>query len=419
MAEASTTETAEAESELSNEERSLLDLINPVTLPTRHKLGLVGLLVLGLLPVAQGYGIDVGFFAFTVDSLLLDMLTGAMFFAVFAMTWDFVSGYTGEISFGHAIFFGGGAYSSAILHTQLGLSLFVTIPLGMLVAGLIGLLIGVPSLRLQGPYFSLVTLVAPIIVLRLFVFWPEITGGATGLLGAGTLTTDTVEIYVIGFGVFVMALAVFLLFTRSDAGIVLTAIREDELAVEAAGLNPAKFKIFAFVLSGLVGGLAGAIYVHTFLTGIANPSQLIALVISIEIIVASILGGMGTIVGAAIGGLFFHILRDTLRGVETTVPVVGVPVADIYFLLFAIVTLVFLFFLPEGILPRMLRAGSQIEDRIRGQFGGEPTADGGQPRAAERRRDARGRGKPPLRTVVENWTEELRELFDDDRGDRP
>lgn len=416
MAETSTTETAEAD--LPDEERTLLDMINPVTLPLRHKLGLLGLIILGLLPFGSGYGFNLGFFAVTVDSLLLDMLTGAMFFAVFAMTWDFVSGYTGEISFGHAIFFGGGAYASAILHTQLGLSLLVTIPAGTIIAGLIGLLIGVPSLRLQGPYFSLVTLVAPIITLRLFVFQPQITGGATGLLGAGTLTVDAMEVYFLAFGVFVLALAVFLLFTRSDAGIVLTAIREDELAVEAAGLNPAKFKIFAFVLSGLVGGLAGAIYVHTFLTGIANPDQLLALVISIEIIVASILGGMGTIVGAAVGGLFFHILRDTLRGVEVTVPVLNAPVSDIYFLLFAIVTLLFLFFLPEGILPRAIQAGRRVDARIRDQFGGDTAADGGQAPAAERRaRSAEAEPKPPLRSAVEKWTDELREIIDDDRGD--
>ena len=416
MAETSTTETAEAD--LPDEERTLLDMINPVTLPLRHKLGLLGLIILGLLPFGSGYGFNLGFFAVTVDSLLLDMLTGAMFFAVFAMTWDFVSGYTGEISFGHAIFFGGGAYASAILHTQLGLSLLVTIPAGTIIAGLIGLLIGVPSLRLQGPYFSLVTLVAPIITLRLFVFQPQITGGATGLLGAGTLTVDAMEVYFLAFGVFVLALAVFLLFTRSDAGIVLTAIREDELAVEAAGLNPAKFKIFAFVLSGLVGGLAGAIYVHTFLTGIANPDQLLALVISIEIIVASILGGMGTIVGAAVGGLFFHILRDPLRGVEVTVPVLNAPVSDIYFLLFAIVTLLFLFFLPEGILPRAIQAGRRVDARIRDQFGGDTAADGGQAPAAERRaRSAEAEPKPPLRSAVEKWTDELREIIDDDRGD--
>jgi branched-chain amino acid transport system permease protein len=390
-----------------------------VTLPLRHTLGLLGLIILGVLPLATGYGVNLGVFAITVDSLLLDMLTGAMFFAVFAMSWDFVSGYTGEISFGHAIFFGGGAYASAILHTQLGLSLLVTIPAGTLVAGLIGLLIGVPSLRLQGPYFSLVTLVAPIITLRLFVFQPEITGGATGLLGAGTLTVDGTEIYLLAFGVFVLALAVFLLFTRSDAGIVLTAIRADELAVEAAGLNPAKFKIFAFVLSGLVGGLAGALYVHTFLTGIANPDQLLALVISIEIIVASILGGMGTIVGAAIGGLFFHILRDTLRGVEVTVPVLNAPVSDIYFLLFAIVTLIFLFFLPEGILPRAIQAGRRVQARVRDQVGGDTAADGGRAPAAERHaRQSGSRPKPPLRSAIEKWTDELREIVDDDdRGD--
>jgi branched-chain amino acid transport system permease protein len=321
------------------EEGSLFDLVDPRKMSGIQRVGLLGLAFLAVFaPIGVVLGVE----------LRVIQLTGALIFATYVMTWDVVSGYTGEISFGHALFFGVGAYASAILNTQLELSLFVTIPIGVAAAALAGLLIGFPSLRLHGPYFSLITLVTPIILISMLVFAADITGGATGLSGVDTLTRDTVLSYYLAFGLFLFTLVLFLAITRSDAGTVLTAIREDEMAVQAAGLNPQKFKLFAFVLSGAVGGLAGTIALHSaHLGGFAGPSDLLALVLSIEVIVAAILGGMGTITGAAIGGIVFYMLRVLLR----SVPVVG----DLYFLIFAVLTLGFLFFVPEGIVPRLLR----------------------------------------------------------------
>jgi branched-chain amino acid transport system permease protein len=175
---------------------------------------------------------------------------------------------------------------------------------------------------------------------------------------------------------------------------VFTAIRADEISVAATGKNPAKFKLFAFVLSGLIGGLAGAMYGHS--VGGFNVSELLALIISIEVIVAAILGGIGTITGAAIGGLFFYLLRVFLRNLEFTIPVVNVPVGEVYFLLFGIVTLGFLFYLPEGIVPRVVgewRARSEPQ-------AGEAVADGGKSRGER---------------IVESWTDDLRELFGGER----
>jgi branched-chain amino acid transport system permease protein len=320
-------------------ERSLGDALNPLRMSRVQQVGLCCLVLLGVwAPFAGVIG----------QRLLVLQLTGALFFATYVMCWDVVSGYTGEISFGHALFIGVGAYTSGILNVQLGLPLTVTIPLGVVAAALAGLIIGFPSLRLQGPYFSLITLVTPIILISVMRFAPDITGGETGLLGIEVLTFDPLPSYYIAFGVFLLGLVVFLAITRSDAGIVLTAIREDEVAVEAAGLNPAKFKLFAFVASGTVAGLAGSLALHSgHLGGVATPSDLLALVISIELIVAAILGGMGTITGAAVGGLAFYMARSLLRGV----PVVG----EFYFLVFAVLTLIFLFLVPEGIVPRVIR----------------------------------------------------------------
>ncbi|MUV86094.1 branched-chain amino acid ABC transporter permease [Natronomonas sp. CBA1123] len=369
------------------------DILNPVEMQRHQQVGLLGIVALFVLPLV-------------IPAIYAIYLSSALFFATFVMSWDFVSGYTGEISFGHGLFFGVGGYTSGMLNLHMGIDPWIAAPIGAVAAGIAGLLIGFPSLRVQGPYFSLITLVTPIILISVFRFFPDLTGGELGLVSVGTVEKfsaigpipspgfDPYSGYYLALFVFLLALVIFVAITRSDAGMVLTAIRADEISVAATGKNPAKFKLFAFVLSGLVGGLAGAMYGHS--VGGFNVSELLALIISIEVIVAAILGGIGTITGAAIGGLFFYLLRVFMRNIEFTIPVVNVPVGEIYFLLFGIVTLGFLFYLPEGIVPRLVgewRARSEPQ-------AGEAVADGGKSRGER---------------IVEEWTDDLRELFGGER----
>ncbi|MCO8245673.1 MULTISPECIES: branched-chain amino acid ABC transporter permease [unclassified Haladaptatus] len=343
-----------------------------VSLAPRYKLGLLALVLLALSPfwlrllLGEGQGL-----------LAVITLTTALFFAMFAMSWDAVSGYTGQISFGHALFFTVGGYGSALLNLELGVPPIAAVLLGTLLAAVAGILIGVPALRLEGPYLSLVTLVAPLILLQLFIVFSGVFGGELGLpspdplVSVSGFTGQTMADFYVALIVFVFILAVLLAVTRSDAGSVFTAIREDEQTVAAAGINPAKFKIFAFVLSAAVGGLAGAVFVHT--VGKPQPSQLLVMSVSVEVIIASIVGGMGTITGAAIGGLFFSLFREWLSGVSTVVPLLNVQVASLDLLLFSLITLCLLFFLPGGV----LRWGIE---RARNVVGDEPNpvADGGQ-----------------------------------------
>jgi len=374
---------------------------DPTSLPPRHVLGVAGLVLVAALPAG-------------VRDITLLKVTAALYFAVFAMSWDFVSGYTGQISFGHALFFGVGGYTAGMLNIHLGVPPAAAIPAGVVAATVAGLVVGVPALRVQGPYLSLITLVAPIILQRLFVFRSDLTGGEIGLVGIENLADGVLANYYVAFALFLFALAVFLAVTRSDAGSVFTAIREDEEAVAAAGIDPAKFKIFAFALSAAVGGLAGAMLAHSNV-GSVTPSQLLALTVSIEVIIATIFGGMSTIVGAGVGGLAFWLLRDALGNltevtlgipvlpsispapprivVDVVIPGLGVPLAEIDLLLFALITLGFLFFVPEGVLPRALRYGRRLDARVRG---GTVAADG---------------GRPPLRAALAKLRADLRRLF--------
>jgi branched-chain amino acid transport system permease protein len=345
------------------------DLLDPTSLALRHQIGILGLVALGLLPLG-------------VDRLMVLKLTGALYFAVFAMSWDAVSGYTGQISFGHGLFFAVGGYSSALLNLNWGVEPVVAVLVGTVLAAVAGIVVGVPALRLEGPYLSLVTLVAPLILLQMFIVFSDTFGGELGLSSPEALLTfESFETaitanYYLAFGLFAFVLVLLLAVTRSDAGAVFTAIREDEDAVAAAGLNPAKFKVFAFVLSAAVGGLAGAMFVHTPAVGSPQPSQLLVLTVSIEVIIAAVLGGMGTIVGPAVGGLFYYMFRDYLGGLSWTVPAVGVPIAELDLLLFSLATLALLFFLPGGIVRWTVRNGRRALNR-RSRGDGQVVPDGG------------------------------------------
>jgi branched-chain amino acid transport system permease protein len=348
-------------------ERRLLGRLNPMQMRLRHQLGLVGLAGLSVLPLV-------------IDATLALTLALAYFWGVYAMSWDVVSGYTGQISFGHGVFFGVGGYTSALLNLGYGIDPVFSIPVGALLAAVAGLVIGVPALRLRGPYLSLVTLVAPLILVQVFIFRSDIFNGEQGLsgvdplFGLSTFGNET-AFYYVALGLFVGVLALLLLITRSDAGSVFTAIREDEDAVAAAGLNPAKFKIMAFVLSAAIGGLAGAVIIHTP-SGNASPTTLMSVTVNVEVIIAAILGGMGTIVGAGVGGILLILLREQLSKVAWTVPIIDTPVSDIDFLVFALITLVLLYALPGGIVRWVIELGGQSVAKLRGRD--DVAADGGQ-----------------------------------------
>lgn len=304
--------------------------------PPRVYLGALALIGLFVLPTVLG----------TADLLVFST---AFFIATFAMTWDFTSGYIGAISFGHTFFFGIGGYTTAVLNIHYGIDPFVSIPFGIVLAAIGGFLIGFPALRIRGPYLSLLTLVAPLVLLRLFVIFPNLFGGEVGLIGIQNLTNDPGVNYYIGLLLFSLTLILFYIITRSSIGRVMSAIREDEEAVAASGHNTSKFKLFSFVLSAAVGGLAGGIFVHTIIGG-PNPSNVLALNLNIIIITAAILGGMGTITGAAVGGIFFVLFRNAIQTSDMIIPIIEAPVQEFDEFLFLVIAVVILFYFRQGML---------------------------------------------------------------------
>jgi branched-chain amino acid transport system permease protein len=265
--------------------------------PIRYYVGLLFFVGLALLPL----GLE------TLDVL---RMVGAFFFVTFVISWDFVSGYTGMVSFGHTLFFALGGYTTGILTLTYGIDPFVGILAGILVAAFAGALVGIPSLRIKGHYLALFTLLPPLILLRVFQLFREQTGGRQGLADPANLvelsdiTATAYANYYLAFAVFIFVFLLAFLITRSDTGEIFTAIKENEDAVSSVGINPNKYKLFAFTLSAALGGLAGAVFVHTP-AGSPSPTQLLALIVMIEVLISAIFGGFGTITGAMVGGFFF------------------------------------------------------------------------------------------------------------------
>lgn len=286
----------------------------------------------------------------------ITVLTLANFFAVFAMSWDILSGYTGQISFGHAFFVGAAGYTSALLNIYLKLPLWLTIPTGVVAAVLMGLLVAVPALRLRGPYFSLVTLILPIVAIKLVLIGSEFTGGELGKYGLTPLSGIREFIpfqrvnYLYSLGLMILVAVGLRAIARSKVGKIFEAIRENEEAVEAAGINTAKYKILSFTISSFVAGLGGAIYVHYWESLI--PSTILSLTLSVQLIIAAVVGGMGTITGPIVGSYFLIAGQEYVKEIARSSPSLGF-LKEWDVLIFLVLLILLVFFTRRGLLPSL------------------------------------------------------------------
>ena len=247
------------------------------------------------------------------------LLIMAAYLAIFAMSWDMMSGYTGYVSFGHPALIGLAGYVTAFLSHQEGfqpphiiLPLHITIPLGIAAAVGGGMLFFLPSMRVRGPYFSLVSLAFMEILHRLIIaIKPEFTGGDRGLPNLPPVVMGAIPNYYLSLGLmFTTAIGLWYV-TRSNVGNILKTIRMDEDVVEASGISTYRFKRFAFLMSAVTAGLGGVFYTH-YLASI-NPRRAFSAILLLDIIISAVVGGMGTIVGPMFGGYFLTFILEYLR----------------------------------------------------------------------------------------------------------
>jgi branched-chain amino acid transport system permease protein len=308
--------------------RAWAQLKNEVLVLPSRMLVLAWVLALLALPFAYG------------DAYVLRILTMTCLFAIFAASWDLVAGYTGQVNFGHALFFGAGAYTSALLSLKLGVSPWLTIWAGAAVAFLVGFLVGYLCLRLRGSYLSLATLAFPLIVLGLLFAFPDFSGGELGLSGlrrlavtpAGNYYIALVSMLVIVFGLWLLA--------DSKFGIVLHAIRDDEVACRASGINTPRYKLVVFAISGAAAGFAGALFAHYL--RVAGPSTL-EVALSFQVVIWGIFGGVATIYGPVAAVFLLYPLTEWLGSFKA--------IGELRLLIFAVIVLLVLLFMPRGLFP--------------------------------------------------------------------
>lgn len=241
---------------------------------------------------------------------VLSVLTLAALYAIFASSWDILSGYIGQLNFGHAVFFGAGAYATGFLGPHLPPVL--VFPAGAAAAVAFAFLVGLPCLKLRGPYLSLTTLVFPLILERLAFTFRDVTGGEYGITVVSPLSA--LGLYYAALGLLLTTLGVLLAVADSRIGRTFRAIGDDDQAAMAAGVNTTRFKLGAFVLGAGLAGLGGVLYAYHLRH--VGP-EIFGLFTSFSIVIMGIVGGMGTILGPALGAYFLTLLGESLREVET------------------------------------------------------------------------------------------------------
>jgi branched-chain amino acid transport system permease protein len=277
--------------------------------------------------------------------------------AIVAIGLNVLTGYTNQLSFGHAGFLAVGGYTAAIVATRWpGASVVVALVSAALVAALVGLLLGVPCLRLEGLYLAMATLAFGFVVVEAILNLDWLTRGNDGLhvptarLGPWALTTDTTRYYlVVTVGAAMVWTAGNLARTRT--GRALLAIRESEIAAQASGVHLAKYKTLAFVISALYTGVAGGLF--AFVVGFLSPDAF-DVFLSVDFVAMIIVGGLGSVPGSVAGAALLTVLNDSLAGFQNYRP-----------LIFGALLIASMLFMPGGIASAVRRLRAPLADHPR------------------------------------------------------
>jgi branched-chain amino acid transport system permease protein len=268
--------------------------------------------------------------------------------AIGASAWNLIGGYAGQVSVGHAVFFGAGAYAALAGYAQFGLPPIAGAPIGAAVAILIAALIGVPTLRLSGHYFSMATIAVAELVRVLVTNW-EWIGGAQGISGPAvprTLLDLSFTSALPYYYIFLAVLAAILLLTwrieKSRMGFYLRAIKDSERAARSLGVAAGRCKLYALMLSAGLTALAGALYAIMF--GFVDPESGCGILISVKMLIMAALGGAGLLFGPLVGALILVPLEEISNSL------LGGRGAGLTFVVYGAMIVLIARFLPSGLL---------------------------------------------------------------------
>lgn len=277
---------------------------------------------------------------FGLSSYTMHILILVIMWTVIGMAWNLLSGYCGQVSFGHAAFFGTGAYTAGMLYSKFGISGWWGLPASVLVVTAFAFVIGYICLRLRGPFFALATLSMGVILRIAAENLVDFTGGDLGIMIRERSWVEKTWYYYIilsiAFGTFMTIKAVI----ESKLGYYFVAIREDQDAAESLGINATRYKTIALLLSAVLTGFAGAFYTNYM--GYIDPKVVFALHdISIVTIMVVMVGGVATYWGPAVGAVIMVLLAEVIR----SIPRLGTA----HQTFFGVLLIVIIIFLPNGI----------------------------------------------------------------------
>jgi branched-chain amino acid transport system permease protein len=271
-----------------------------------------------------------------------------------AMGLNIVTGYAGQISLGHAAFMGVGCYTVAAL-AKVDVPFYLALPLAGLVSALVGLIVGVPSLRIKGLYLAVATLAAQFILLFVFREWDSVTGGVRGVniapaeVGGWVMNTDREIYYLIMACALVMLLGARNLF-RTHIGRSFIAIRDKDISAEVLGIDLFRGKLMAFALGSFYAGVAGGLMGYFYR---AITPEHFTLALSVFYLAAIIVGGLGTVLGVILGAAFMTLVPEVLRGVVSFVtlwaPNAMALLSPVREMVFGALIIAFLIFEPHGL----------------------------------------------------------------------
>ena len=306
-----------------------------MTLRNIHDSFLLFVAVLLLLPV------------FVTNNFYLHNLIMIFFWATLTASWNIIGGFAGQLSLGHAAFFGIGAYTSTVLFLKFGISPCIGVICGGVLSTLVAAAISYPCFRLRGPFFTLSTIAFGEVVFLLSSYFRDLTGGAVGLLIPfkpsfwNLIFREKIYYYYIALFLMLVVIVVTHRIAHSKMGYYLISLREDEDAAKAIGIDTARYKLYAVMISAFFAGIAGVFYAQYVL--FIEPKTVFSAELSTQFALMSIIGGLGTVAGPIVGAFILTPLSEFLRAW------LGGSYSGLHLAIYGVILIVVVIMMPEGI----------------------------------------------------------------------
>jgi branched-chain amino acid transport system permease protein len=293
---------------------------------------------------------------------LLSQLTFILIYGIVGLGLMLLAGYTGLFSIGHAAFFGVGAYAQAVL-TGMGWPFPFALLAGAVLSAAVGVVVGLPALRVKGIYLGIATLSFGFIVAEVFARWESVTGGNAGkTVGPAKMfgwTADTgASFYYLCLGSAVLATLACLNLLRSPTGRAFVAIRDSEISAQSMGIHLARYKTLSFAISAALAGIGGGLYAHQI--RFLSPDQF-DIVQSIDLLLMVVIGGLGSIHGAFLGAIFLIGLPQAIGGVKDWLPESVGQAPGLKAVVYGVVLVAFVLFEPMGLYGRWLKVRTYLQ----------------------------------------------------------